>query len=258
MTSSVGNSVSPTIGSGPRPGADHGSSTSVVAGVRWRCMRRRHHDVDVIGVTISTQQASLARQRFDRRRAGRSYRDPDPGLPGRARRTVRRDLVDRYGRTRRSPRTWFATSSTPYHLLRPMADASSTTRSLRRWHRGLGRRRSSDRMSSRTENSSTSGEHDFKMEQARFRDRATWRTSASTTPRRRLPVDRQPRRPNWDTAVEFVGEATSSSLVAVHVGQHERLRREPDPGPPDPRGQSVPRPQLGDAGDPRWLVVIRR
>ena len=62
----------------------------------------RHHDASVVGITISREQADLARQRVARRRARRPGRDPAPGLPGpTAARRFDAHLVGRHVRARR-------------------------------------------------------------------------------------------------------------------------------------------------------------
>ena len=61
----------------------------------------RHHGVQAVGITISAEQAALARERVEAAGLVRPGRDPPPGLPRRRRRSVRRHQLDRHVRARR-------------------------------------------------------------------------------------------------------------------------------------------------------------
>ena len=76
-------------------------STSAAAGARWPSTPPRHHDVSVVGITISRAQADAGPQAGRRGRRRRPGRDPAPGLPRARRRALRRHLVDRHVRARR-------------------------------------------------------------------------------------------------------------------------------------------------------------
>ena len=79
----------------------------------------REYGADVVGITLSAEQAELARQRVADAGLADRIDDPGPGLPGRRRRAVRRDQLDRDGRARRAGRPWPSTSSALHDLLAP-------------------------------------------------------------------------------------------------------------------------------------------
>ena len=79
-----------------------------------------HHDVSVVGITISRCPGRPGPQASRRGRCRRPGRHPPPGLPRARRRAVRRDLVDRDVGARRLRPAW------------PSTTASSTTRCGRR------------------------------------------------------------------------------------------------------------------------------
>ena len=79
-----------------------GCSTSAAAGAAWRCTPRSAYGADVVGITLSQEQAMLARKRVAEAGLTGSDRDPGAGLPRRRRRAVRRDQLGRHGRARRA------------------------------------------------------------------------------------------------------------------------------------------------------------
>ena len=64
----------------------------------------REHGADVVGITLSEEQAALARQRVAEAGLDGADHDPGPGLPRGRRRTVRRGELGRDGRARRPGR----------------------------------------------------------------------------------------------------------------------------------------------------------
>ena len=117
-------------------------STSAAAGAAWRMHAAQHHGVDAVGITISHEQATLARERV-----------AEAGLADRVEIRVQdyRDIADgpfdaisqhRDVRARRRWRGWASTSSDLCDLLRPGAGCSTT-----RISRPAGARRASRRRS---------------------------------------------------------------------------------------------------------------
>ena len=192
--------------------------------------RRAHHTLDVVGITISEEQAPRPRA-GRRRRARRPGRDPAAGLPGGRRRAVRRHLLGRHVRARRvrADATRTSRGSTASSPTGPAAQP----RHLDGRRSRLGGRSFVDRYVFPDGELIDVGEVVLAMERAGFevRDVEKLREHYALTLRGWVANLEA----NWDAAVALVGERPSPGVAALHGRVGHRLRRRGPPTPPGAR-----------------------